>query len=61
MKDLSIVLENQPGALAEVGEVLGKAGVYSDHEHQLIMVVDDYQKGQAVAREWTRELWGENE
>ena len=27
MKDLEIRLENRPGALAEMGEVLGKAGV----------------------------------
>jgi hypothetical protein len=133
MKDLSILLENRPGALAEMGEVLGKAGIsvegggmwvvngkgvahflfqdaaaarraleargitvvaerdvvvqrlkqdlpgqlgkltrrmaeasvniealYSDHEHQLILVVDDYQKAQAVATEWARELLGAN-
>jgi hypothetical protein len=27
MKDLTIALENRPGALAEMGEALGKAGV----------------------------------
>src|SRR4051794_31185765 len=27
MKDLAIVLENRPGALAEMGEALGRAGV----------------------------------
>ena len=27
MKDLAILLENRPGALAEMGEALGKAGV----------------------------------
>jgi hypothetical protein len=27
MKDLEITLENRPGALAKMGEVLGKAGV----------------------------------
>ena len=27
MKDLAIALENRPGALAEMGEALGKAGV----------------------------------
>lgn len=127
MKDLTIVLENRPGALAEMGEVLGRAGVsvegggvfvvngvgvahflfadgaaastalaaagirvleerdvlvlrlrqeepgqlgkvsrrmaeagvnievqYSDHDHQLILVVDDFEKGRAVAEAWTR-------
>ncbi len=27
MKDLSILLENRPGALAEMGKALGRAGV----------------------------------
>lgn len=134
MKDLSIILEDTPGALAEMGEALGKAGVsvqgggawvvdgkgvahflfhdgvaarraldaagikvlaerdvvvqrlkqdvpgqlgkltrrmaeagvnievlYSDHAHQLILVVDDYKKAQSVAAEWTREIWGAKE
>ncbi|TMQ65437.1 MAG: amino acid-binding ACT domain-containing protein [Candidatus Eisenbacteria bacterium] len=128
MKDLTIELENRPGALAEMGEVLGRAGVsvagggvfvvngvgvahflftdgaaarkaleaagirvvaerdvlvqrlhqgqpgqlgkvsrrmadagvnievqYSDHDHQLILVVDDPAKGKAVSEAWTRE------
>lgn len=129
MKDLAIALENRPGALAEMGEALGRAGVsvegggvfvsngsgvahflfhdgeaaraaleaagirvlqvndvlmqklsqtepgqlgkiarrmadagvnievqYSDHDHQLILVVDDFEKGRAVSEAWTREL-----
>jgi len=128
MKDLSIALENRPGALAEMGEALGRAGVsvegggvfvvngvgvahflfedgevarqalvaagihiievrdvvvlrlnqeepgqlgkisrrmaeagvnievqYSDHDHQLILVVDDHAKGQAVSEAWSRD------
>jgi len=128
MKDLTIALENRPGALAEMGEALGRAGVsvegggafvvngvgvahflfadgaaarraleaagirvlaerdvlvqrlrqgepgqlgkisrlmadagvnievqYSDHDHQLILVVDDFEKGRAVSEAWTRE------
>jgi hypothetical protein len=127
MKDLTIVLENRPGALAEMGEALGRAGVsiegggafvvkgngvahflfsdgaaaraaletagirvlgerevlvqrlnqaepgqlgkitrlmadagvnietlYSDHDHQLILVVDDLEKGKEVSEAWTR-------
>jgi hypothetical protein len=127
MKDLEIALENRPGALAEMGEALGKAGVsiegggaftvngegvahflfedgetaraalekagirvvavrdvvvqrlkqavagqlgsltrkmaeagvnievlYSDHDHQMIMVVDEIEKARAVAEEWMR-------
>jgi hypothetical protein len=128
MKDLSIALDNRPGALAEMGETLGRAGVsvegggafvvngvgiahflfqdgsaarraleaagiqvleerevlvqrldqevpgqlgkisrrmgesgvnievmYSDHDHQLILVVDDLDKGRAVSEAWEQE------
>jgi hypothetical protein len=128
MKDLTIALENRPGALAEVGEALGQAGVsiegggafvvdgcgvghflfkdgaaaqraleaagirvlevrevlaqrldqaepgqlgkisrwmaeagvnievlYSDHDHQLILAVDNMVKGREVSEAWTRE------
>jgi hypothetical protein len=128
MKDLSILLANRPGALAEMGEALGRAGVsiegggafvvggtgvahflfkdgdaasevlervgirvlavrdvvilrlrqsepgqlgdisrrmadagvnievqYSDHDNQLILVVDDPAKGREVAESWMRE------
>jgi hypothetical protein len=128
MKDLAIALENRPGALAEMGEALGRAGVsiegggawvvsgtgvahflfengmvardaleaagirvleerevlvlqlmqavpgqlgaltrrmaeagvnievlYSDHDHRLILVVDDLASGRAVADSWARE------
>ena len=128
MKDLTIALENRPGALAEMGEALGRAGVsvegggafvvngvgvahflfadgaaarraleaagirvlaerdvlvqrlrqgepgqlgkisrrmaeagvnievqYSDHDHQLILVVDNFEKGRAVSEAWERE------
>jgi len=127
MKDLGILLENRPGALAEMGEALGRAGVsiegggvfvangvgvahflfndgaaarraledaginvveendvlvqrlrqgtpgqlgmiarrmaeagvnicvqYSDHDHQLILVVDDIERGRIVSDEWMR-------
>lgn len=127
MKDLTIILENRPGALAELGEALGRSGVsvegggawvvgdkgvahflvadgaaarkaletagirvqaerdvlvqrlkqdvpgqlglltrrmaeagvnievlYSDHDHQLILVVDDIARGRAVSEAWAR-------
>ena len=129
MKDLAIALENRPGALAEMGEALGRAGVsiegggawvtdgqgiahflfadgaaarraleaagirvlaerdvlvqrlkqsvpgqlglltrrmadagvnievlYSDHDHQLILVVDDLARGRKVSAAWAREV-----
>lgn len=128
MKDLEIALPNRPGALAEMGEALGRAGVslegggvfacgasavahflvadaagataaleaagirvvrvsdvvvqrlrqavpgqlgrmarrmadagvnveaqYSDHDGNLILVVDDLERGRAVSAEWTRD------
>ncbi len=128
MKDLAIALDNRPGALAEMGEALGRSGVsvegggawvvdgrgiahflfedgtaarraleaagirvlaerevlvqrlkqdvpgqlglltrrmaeagvnievlYSDHDHQLILVVDDLTRGREVSEAWTRE------
>ena len=128
MKDLSIELKNRPGAIAEMGKVLGDAGVsvegggawvvndvgvahflftdgqaakealeaagikvlavndvlvqrlkqdvpgqlgmltrrmadagvnievlYSDHDHQMILVVDNFAKGRAVSEAWTKE------
>ncbi len=128
MTDLTIALENRPGALAEMGEALGRAGVsiegggawvvgdvgvahflfedgdaaqaafkavgirvlaqrevlvqrlkqgvpgqlglltrrmadagvnidvlYSDHDHQLILVVDDLARGRKVSEAWARE------
>jgi hypothetical protein len=128
MKDLAIALDNRPGALAEMGEALGRADVsiegggawvvdgsgvahflfvdggaarkalesagirvleerdvvvqrlkqavpgqlgqltrrmadagvnievlYSDHDHQLILVVDDVARGRAVAEAWALE------
>jgi hypothetical protein len=129
MKDLAIALDNRPGALAEMGDALGRAGMsiegggafvvngqgvahflfedgaaarkaldtvgirvleerevlvqrlnqaqagqlgkitrrmaeagvnievlYSDHDHQLILVVDDLEKGRAVSETWTRDM-----
>jgi hypothetical protein len=128
VKDLTITLENRPGALAELGDALGRAGVsvegggafvvngrglahflfkdgaaarsaleatgiqvlaerdvvvqrlqqavpgqlgklsrrmadagvnievlYSDHDNQLILVVDDTDRARAVSEAWTRE------
>lgn len=128
MRDLAILLENRPGALADMGEALGRAGVsvegggawvvdgkgvahflfedgaaarraleaagirvlaerevlvqrlkqgtpgqlglltrrmadaginievlYSDHDHQLILVVDDLARGRQVSEAWMRE------
>ena len=49
-----------PGQLGILTRRMAEAGVnievlYSDHDHQLILVVDDPTKGRAVADAWTRE------
>ena len=56
MRDLAIRLENRPGALAEMGEALGSAGVSvdSDHQNQLILVVDNYETGRVVSELWQK-------
>ena len=50
----------QPGQLDKITRRMAEAGVnievlYSDHDHQLILVVDDIVKGREVSEAWTRE------
>jgi hypothetical protein len=50
----------QPGQLGKITRSMAEAGVnievlYSDHDHQLILVVDNLEKGRAVSEAWTRE------
>jgi len=52
--------QTQPGQLGKITRRMAEAGVnievlYSDHDHQLILVVDDAVRGAAVSRAWTRE------
>ena len=47
----------EPGQLGKLTRRMAEAGVnievlYSDHEHQLILVVDDLVKGRAVSEAW---------
>ena len=49
-----------PGQLGKITRRMAEAGVnievlYSDHDNQLILVVDDLEKGRAVSEAWTRE------
>ncbi|MEA2238528.1 MAG: hypothetical protein QOC81_3252 [Thermoanaerobaculia bacterium] len=51
--------QSEPGQLGKIGRRMAEAGVnievqYSDHDHQLILVVDDIDKGRAVAEAWAR-------
>jgi hypothetical protein len=53
--------QDQPGQLGKIARRMAEAGVnievvYSDHDNQLILVVDDVEKGRAVADQWKSEL-----
>lgn len=52
--------QDEPGQLGKLTRRMADAGVnievlYSDHAHQLILVVDDHAKATRVAEQWTRE------
>jgi hypothetical protein len=52
--------QTEPGQLGKLSLRMAEAGVnievlYSDHNHNLIMVVDDMKKGLTVSEAWTRE------
>jgi len=52
--------QDQPGQLGKLTQRMGEAGVnidvlYSDHDHQLVLVVDNLAKAQEVSAAWTRE------
>lgn len=52
--------QTEPGQLGKISRQMAEAGVnievlYSDHDHQLILVVDDIARGRAVSDAWTRE------
>ena len=54
-----------PGQLGTFCQKLADANVniltqYSDHDNQLIIIVDDYNKGKQVSEEWM-ETWWNNE
>jgi hypothetical protein len=57
--------QDVPGQLGALTARMAEAGVnievqYSDHAGQLILVVDDPQKGRSVAEAWTRERLSQN-
>ena len=52
--------QDQPGQLGKISRLMAEASVnieviYSDHQNQLILVVDDLEKGRAVSDAWKRE------
>jgi len=65
VRDVLVQRLNQsvPGQLGKITRKMAEAGVnievlYSDHDHQLILVVDDMAKGRAVSEAWKREMLG---
>ncbi|MHA4844568.1 hypothetical protein ACX0G7_10410 [Flavitalea antarctica] len=55
--------QDVPGQLGMFCRKMADAGVnirvqYSDHDHHLIVVVDDYVKAQQVSDAWMNEWWG---
>ena len=53
--------QDEPGQLGKIARRMAQAGVnievqYSDHDHNLILVVDDYERGGVVTEEWMRGL-----
>ena len=52
--------QSQPGQLGKITRRMAEAGVnievlYSDHAHQLVLVVDDTVKGRVVSDAWARD------
>lgn len=55
--------QGEPGQLGKIARAMANAGVnirvqYSDHDHQLILVVDDYERGRRVSDDWMRRRSG---
>jgi hypothetical protein len=55
--------QEQPGQLGKAARAMADAGVnievqYSDHHHQLVLLVDDRVRAEKVAREWALASWG---
>jgi hypothetical protein len=51
---------DEPGQLGKIARRMAEAGVnievqYSDHDHNLILVVDDLARGREVSEQWMRE------
>ena len=51
--------QSEAGQLGKLARKMADAGVnievlYSDHDHRLILVVDDIEKGRLVSEAWTR-------
>ena len=57
--------QGEPGQLGKLSRRMGEAGVnievlYSDHQHQVILVVDNPEKARAVSAAWMHERAGQD-
>ena len=57
--------QDVPGQLGLFCKAMADANVniltqYSDHANQLILVVDDLEKGKVISAAWMKEWWGNN-
>jgi hypothetical protein len=55
-----------PGQLGMFCRELAEANVniltqYSDHDNQLIVVVDNYEKGKQISEEWMKKMWNNDD
>jgi len=53
--------QDEPGQLGKISRRMASAGVnisvqYSDHDHNLILVVDDHARGAVVSNEWSGDV-----
>ncbi len=53
--------QDEPGQLGKLTRRMAEAGVnievlYSDHQHQLILVVDNVEKGRTVSEAWQQDV-----
>ena len=51
--------QDEPGQLGKISRMMAQAGVnieviYSDHQKQLILVVDDLEKGKEISKLWQK-------
>jgi hypothetical protein len=56
--------QDVPGQLGKLTRKMAEAGVnievlYSDHDHQMILVVNDFERGKKVSEEWVRQYQAE--
>ena len=54
--------QDQPGQLGKISRLMAQEGVnieiiYSDHSNQLILVVDDFEKGRVISDNWEKVIY----